>query len=133
MNFLIISKLYRSERLHVVFKLSCVLRSKSYLMTNKVKLLKESSCYTVKPRVIFVSKPVITLEVKYAVSLFDKRCIVYKFNCSCDKINIGKTTRYFKIKIKKFFSQVCQKSYDRQNFSKTRAVINIAKRQVANI
>ena len=55
----------------------------SRLFEKKVQELTQSAYNLVKPKVIFVSKPVLRLELKDPISYLDKTCIIYKFKCFC--------------------------------------------------
>ena len=94
-------KPYGPEKLHVVLKLPYAGKA-SYSMVNRVKSITESAYFAIKPRIIFTFKPLISLDVNDLISYLDKNCIVYKFNCFCEKIFIGQTTRHFKIRIKEY-------------------------------
>ena len=97
------------EKLHVVLKLPYA-GNESYSMMNKVKSITESAFFAIKPRIIFTSKPIVNISVKDPMSYLDKSCIVYKFNCSCERIYIGQTTRHLKITIKEHIPR-CVEDY----------------------
>ena len=97
-------------------------------MVIKVKSITESAYFAIKPRIIFISKHVISLDVKDPMSNFDKSCIVNKFNCSCHRIYIGQTTRHFKIRIKKRIPKCVEDYITGKNVQIPKAVINAAKR-----
>ena len=59
----------------------------------KVKELIKENYNQISPRIIFLSKPVIKVQLKDLITNQDKSCIVYKFNCFCDKSYIGQTSR----------------------------------------
>ena len=86
------------EKLSLVLKLP-YLGNVSYLFEKKVQQLTQSTYNQVKPRVIFVSKPVLRLELKNPISHLDKSCIIYKFNCFCEKSYIGQTSRHLKTRV----------------------------------
>ena len=120
-------KPYGPEKLHVVLKLPYAGKA-SYPMVNRVKSITESAYFALKPRVIFTSKPLISLDVKDPMSYLDKSCIVYKFNCSCERIYIGQTTRHFKIRIKEHIPKCVEDYITGKNVQISKAVINAAKR-----
>ena len=86
----------------------------------------ESAYFAINPRIIFISKPVISLDVKDPMSNFDKSCIVCKFNCSCDRIYIGQTTRQLKIIIKEHIPRCVEDYITSKNVQISKAVINAA-------
>ena len=58
--------------------------------------------------------------------ILDKSCIVYKFNCSSDRIYIGQTTRHFKIRIKDHIPRCVEDYISGKNVRISKAVINAA-------
>ena len=84
-----IPKMFGPEKHSAVLKLP-YLGNVSYLLEKKVQELTQSTYNQVKPRVIFVSKPVLRLELKDPISHLDKSCIIYKFNCFCEKSYMDK-------------------------------------------
>ena len=120
------NKPYGPEKLHVVLKLPYA-GNTSYSMMNKVKSIKESAYFAIKPRIIFISKPIIHFDLKDPMSYLDKSCIVYKLNCSCDRIHIGQTTRHFKIRIKKHIPRCVEDYILGKTVRISKAVKNAAK------
>ena len=55
-----------------------------------------------------LSKPLLKIVLKYPISYLDKSCIVYRFNCFCDTINIGQTSLHLKTMVKE---HVCEKLF----------------------
>ena len=82
-------KMFGPEKLFAVLKLP-YLGNVSSLFEKKMQELTQSTYNQVKPRVIFVSKPVLRLELKDPISHLDKSCIIYKFNCFCEKSYMDK-------------------------------------------
>ena len=66
----------------------------------KVKELIKENYNQISPRIIFLSKPLIKVQLKDPITNQDKSCIVYKFKCFCDKSYIGQTSRDLKTRIK---------------------------------
>ena len=59
----------------------------------------QSTYNEVKPKVILVSKPDLRLGIKDLISYLDKRCIIYKFNCFCERSYTRQTSRHLKMKV----------------------------------
>ena len=90
----------------------------SRLFEKKVQELRQ-----VKPRVVFVLKPVLRLELKDPISYVDKSCIIYKFNCFCERSYNGQTSRCLKTRVKHI-----PKFIKVNTTNKTKAVVNAIKR-----
>ena len=75
-----------------------------------------------------ILQPIISLEVKDPLSDLEKSCIVCKFNCSCERIYIGQTTRHLKIRIKEHIPRCVEGYITGKNVRISKAVINAAKR-----
>ena len=75
-----------------------------------------------------ILQPIISLEVKDPLSDLEKSCIVCKFNCSCERIYIGQTTRHLKIRIKEHIPRCVEGYITGKKFWISKAVINAAKR-----
>ena len=88
-------KLIGPEKFPAVLKLP-YLGNASRLFERKVQELIQSTYNQVKPRIIFVSKPILRLELKDPIPHLNKSCIIYKSNCFCVKSYIGQTSRHFK-------------------------------------
>ena len=82
----------------------------------------------VKPRIIFVSKPILSLELKYPISHLNKICISYKFNCFCEKIYIGQTSRNLKTRLNEHVPKRILKFLDKKIKIKTKTVVNATKK-----
>ena len=75
---------------HTWVKYLSYLKRKNYIYTyNQIKLT-----------VVFVSNPVLRLELKNPIFYLDKSCVVYRSNCFCERRCIGQTSRHLKTKIK---------------------------------
>lgn len=80
----------------------------SYFVTqfiNKNKKITESSYNTVNPRIVFVSNPVLKLNKKDLISTFDMRLMVYKFERSYERSNIGHTSRHVVTRIQEHIAK----------------------------
>ena len=71
----------------------------SRLFEKKVQEIVQKNYNQVKPRIIFVSKPVISLKLKDPIPTLNKSCIIYKFNCFCGISYIGQTSRHLKTRL----------------------------------
>ena len=52
------------------------------------------------PRIVFTSKPALTLGGKDPVSNLNKSIVIYKYSCCCTESYIGLTTTHLKKRIK---------------------------------
>ena len=104
-------KLFRPEKFPAVLKLP-YLGNVSRLFEKKVKDLTQSTYNQVQPRIIFVSKPNLRLAIKYPIPHLDKSCIIYKFNCFCEKSYIGQTSRHLKTRISEHIPKFILKFID---------------------
>ena len=66
--------------------------------------------------------------MKDPLSYLDKSCIVYKFNCSCERIYIGQTTRHLKIRIKEHIPKCVEDYITGKSACISKAMINASKR-----
>ena len=52
------------------------------------------------PKIVFVSKPVLKIELKDPIFNVDKICVIYRFIFFCEKSYIGQTTPHLNTTIK---------------------------------
>ena len=90
--------------------------------------LVQSTYNQVKLRIIFDSKPIMSLELKDPIPHLNKSCIIYKFNCFCDKSYIGQTSRHLKTRLNEHIPKCILKFIDEKTKIKTKAVVNATKR-----
>ena len=68
------------------------------------------------------------MQLKDPIRNHDKSCIVYKFNCFCDKSYISQTSRHLKTKIKEHLPTFVVKFMEKEPKSMTIAPENASKR-----
>ena len=68
------------------------------------------------------------MQLKDPLPNQDKSCIVYKFNCSCERSYIGQTSRHLKTRKKEHLLAFVLKFIEKQPEIKTTATKNAAKR-----
>ena len=97
---------------------------KESVRTNKVDLDQ------VNPRVVFVSRLVLRLELKDLVAYRDKSCIIYKFNCFWERSYIGQTSRLgiYKTRVNEDIPKCVLNFIKQKNSHKTKVFINATKR-----
>ena len=98
-----------------------MISKKSRVFESKVKDLIKTSYNQVCPRAIFISKPLLKGQLKDPIPDQDKSCIVYKFNCSCEKSYIGQTSRNLKTRIKEHLPACVLKFIEKEPEIKTTA------------
>ena len=76
----------------------------------QIKLMTESIYSAITPRLIFVFKPVLKIELKDPIAYLDKSCIIYRFNFSLTGAILTKF-KPFKNKVQRTRSQVCETFY----------------------
>ena len=60
-----------------------------------------SSCYyNVSPRVMLISRPMLTSAPKDVLPILSRRNLVYEFTCHCDSRYVGKTTQRLLSRVK---------------------------------
>ena len=119
--------MFGPEKFPAVLKLP-YLGNASRLFERKVQELIQSTYNQVKPRIIFVSKPILRLELKDPIPHLNKSCIIYKFNCFCGKSYIGQTSRHFKTRVNEHIPKCILKFIDEKTKNKTKTVVNASKR-----
>ena len=120
-------KLFGPDKFSAVLKLP-YLGKISQLFEKKIQDLTQLTFNHIKPRVVFVSKPVLSLQLKDPIPYLDKSCIIYKFNCFCERSYIGQTSRHFKTRIREHLPKCVTNFMKEKTNNKTKAVINAAKR-----
>ena len=68
------------------------------------------------------------MELKDPVSHLDKSCIIYKFNCFCEKSYIGQTSRHLKTRVNEHIPKCVLNFIKEKTNNKTKAVLNATKR-----
>ena len=82
--------------------------------------LTQSTYNRVKLWVIFVSKPVLRLELKDQTSYLDKSCIINKFNRFCEKSFTGQRSRHLKTRVNELIPKCVLKFIKEKTFNKTK-------------
>ena len=100
----------------------------SRLFERKVQELVQKNYNKVEPKITFVSKPILSLELKDLISLLNKSCIIYKINCFCEKSYIGQTSRHLKIRLNEHIPKCILKFIDEKTKIKMKVVVNAIKR-----
>ena len=120
-------KLFGPDKYPAVLKLP-YLGNASRLFEKKVQEIVQKNYNQVKPRIIFVSKPVISLKLKDPIPTLNKSCIIYKFKCFCDKSYIGQTSRHLRTRLNEHIPKCILRFIDEKTKIKTKAVVNATKR-----
>ena len=98
----------------------------SRVFENKVKDLTKTTYNQVSPRIIFLSKPLSKVQLKDPIP-YQNKCVIYKFNCFCERSYIGQTSRHFKTKIKGHLPACVLKFVEEEPEINTTATKNAAK------
>ena len=77
-------KVYGPEKFPAVLKLPYIGETPG-VFENKVIDLTKTSYNKVSPRFIFFSKPLLKAQLKDPILDLNKSCVVYKFNCFCER------------------------------------------------
>ena len=72
----------------------------SRIIEKNINQLISKAYHSAKPRVIFISRPLIRFGGKDPISEFKKSMVVYQFNCFCEDSYIEMTSRQFGKRIK---------------------------------
>ena len=84
---------------------------KAGILEKNIKQVISSSYYSAKPRVIFLSSPMIRPGGKDPISKYKQSMVVYQFNCSCEDSYIGMTSRQFGKRIKEHVPKSIEEFY----------------------
>ena len=114
-------------KIHSILKL-LYFGKKSYIFETEIKLISESIYFSITHRVIFVSKSVLKIELKDPISFLDKSCIIYRFNCFCDRSYIGHTARHLKSRVIEHIPKCVKKFIEDKTNIKTTAKLNATRR-----
>ena len=76
------------EKCIVTLKVPFINKS-SEILEKKIKHLMRNMYYAANPRIVFTTKPLLTLGGKDPVSNFNKSIIIYQYSCSCTASYIG--------------------------------------------
>ena len=94
-------QIYGPEKFPAVLKLPYI-GEISHVFENKVKDLTKTTYNEVSPRTIFISQPLLKKQLKDPIPNLNKSCVVYKFNCFCERSYISQTLRHFKTRLKEY-------------------------------
>ena len=75
----------------------------SRILEKKHQQSKKKSYYSAKPRVIFLSRPMIRPRGKDSISEYKEKVW---FNCYCEQSHVEKTSRQFSKTVKNIFKKV---------------------------
>ena len=120
-------KLFGPDKFPAVLKLPYFGKI-SHLLEKKVQDLTQSTYNQIKPRVVFVSNPVLRLELKDPIPNLDKSCVVYRFICFCERSYISQTSRHLKTRVEDHLPKCILNFMTEKTRIKTKTVINAAKR-----
>ena len=70
------------------------------MLEKKIRQLVRNTYYAANPRIVFTSKPLITLGGKDPVSKLNKSMVIYQYSCCCTASYIGLKTRHLRKRIK---------------------------------
>ena len=98
------------------------------MFENKVKILTKTTYNQVSPRIIFLSKPLLKVQLKDPIPDLNKSCAVYKLNCFCERSYISQASRHLKARMKKYLPPCVLKIIEEDPEIKTTATKNAAKR-----
>ena len=82
----------------------------------------------IKPRITLVSEPVLKIELKDPIFYLDKSCIIYRFNCFCDRSYIYQNSRHLKTRVKQHVLRCVEKFIEGKTNIKTAALLNATRR-----
>ena len=68
---------------------------KAGIVEKNIKQVISSSYYSAKPKVIFLSSPMIRPGGKDPILKYKQSMVVYQFNCFCEDSYVGMTSRQF--------------------------------------
>ena len=74
--------------------------SGSKLIEKKIVEMANRTYFSVNPRILVTSKPILQRSGKDPMLPEEKSPVVYKFKCYCKSSDIGKTSRHLKTRIK---------------------------------
>ena len=120
-------KSFGPQKWHVILKLPFI-GKKSHIFEKKLKLMTESLYSAVTPRVIFVSKPVLKIELKDPISHMEKSCVVYSFNCFCERSYIGQTSRHLRTRMKEHIPKCVREFIEGKTNIKSVALMNATRK-----
>ena len=101
---------------------------KLHIFEKKIKLMTESIYSAITPRIIFVSKPVLKIELKDPIPFMEKSCVVYRYNCFCERSYIGQISRHLRTRIKEHVPKCVKDFIEGKNNNKTKALINATRK-----
>ena len=115
------------QKRHVILKLP-FMGNKVHIFEKKIKSMTESIYYAITPRIVFVSKPVLKIELKDPIPFMEKSCVVYRYNCFCKRSYIGQTSRHLRTRIKEHVPKCVRDFVEGKNNKKTKALINATRK-----
>ena len=117
------------ERCHIPIKLQ-FLGKTSYELEKELKNSIRQCYYSATPRVIFLSKPILSHCYKDPIPTLNQSKVVYRYQCCCDNSYVGQTSRRFIDRIKEHVPK-CVKEFIKeptQNFKESKTLENASKR-----
>ena len=77
----------------------------------ELKVMTRRCFYSVEPRVIFTSKPILSHVLKDHIPVNDTSLVIYQFQCCCESNYVGKTKRRLTDRIKEHIPACVKKHY----------------------
>ena len=123
-------KVIGAERCHIPIKLP-FLGEASIKLERELKMLVRQCYYSVEPRVVFSSKPIVNHVVKDHIPVKDTSMVVYHFQCCCENSYVGQTARRLGDRIKEHIPPCVTKHYQKTpdaDYRKNSTLNNAARR-----
>ena len=112
------------SRIYSLSVLFFIISSNDTLVNNMAEYIYSA----IKPRITLVSEPVLKIELKDPIFYLDKSCIIYRFNCFCDRSYIGHTARHLKSRVIEHIPKCVKKFIEDKTNIKTTAKLNATRR-----
>ena len=87
------------ERCHIPIKLQ-FLGKESRSIEQKLNLAVKNCYFSVTPRIIFSSRPILNHCHKDPIPKYDQTMVVYRYQCCCDSSYVGRTGRRLMVRMK---------------------------------
>ena len=87
------------EKCVVTLKIPIINKS-SEMLKKKIRRLVRNTYYAANPRIVFISKPLLTPGGKDPISNLNKCMVIYQYSCCCKASYVGLTTRHLRKRIK---------------------------------
>ena len=103
-------KMYGPQRCPVPIKLP-FLGTTSSKCERELNVMTRRCFYSVEPRVIFTSKPILSHVLKDHIPVNETSLVIYQFKCCCESNYVGKTKRRLTDRIKEHIPPCVKKHY----------------------